>query len=101
MGREAFRKVEPVSPRLLLGWIRSRYLRDIADERGLQGIYDERSRSDGYRRDPLMLIHAVWATIVIVREDEESIVNFHRLSIFVWSAWLIPFFTGVVIAMHR
>lgn len=49
----------------------------------------------------LMFAHAVWATIVILRKDEESIVSFHRLSLFVWSAWLIPFLTGLAIAMKR
>jgi len=47
----------------------------------------------------LMLVHATWATIVLVRKDENAIVNFHRFSIFVWSVWLIPFFTGFFLAM--
>jgi len=48
----------------------------------------------------LMFAHAVWATIVIVRKDEKAALSFHRFSIFVWSVWLIPFFTGLLIAMH-
>lgn len=42
----------------------------------------------------LMLIHTVWATVVVSRKDEKAIVNFHRFSVFVWAVWLIPFFTG-------
>jgi uncharacterized repeat protein (TIGR03987 family) len=38
----------------------------------------------------LMLVHAVWATVVIVRKDEGAIVRFHRFSVFVWLVWLVP-----------
>ena len=41
----------------------------------------------------LMFIHAIWATIVLVRKDEKMIVNFHKFSIFVWFVWLIPYFS--------
>jgi uncharacterized repeat protein (TIGR03987 family) len=43
----------------------------------------------------LMLIHAVWATIVLVRKDERWIKNFHKFSIVVWLIWLIPYFSPV------
>ncbi|MCD6555117.1 MAG: TIGR03987 family protein [Anaerolineae bacterium] len=49
----------------------------------------------------LMFIHAIWATIVLIRKDENAAVNFHKFSIFVWSVWLIPFFTGLFLAMQR
>ncbi|MGB2805538.1 MAG: HsmA family protein [Candidatus Zixiibacteriota bacterium] len=42
----------------------------------------------------LMFVHAVWATIVLLGKDEKAIVNFHKFSVFVWTVWLIPFFTG-------
>jgi uncharacterized repeat protein (TIGR03987 family) len=42
----------------------------------------------------LMLIHAIWATIVLIRKNEKAIVNFHHFSVFVWTVWLIPYFTG-------
>ena len=42
----------------------------------------------------LMLIHAIWATIVLLGKDEKAIVSFHKFSVFVWTVWLIPFFTG-------
>jgi len=46
----------------------------------------------------LMFAHAVWATLVLVRADQRAIATFHRVSIFVWSVWLIPFLSGVAIA---
>ena len=47
----------------------------------------------------LMLAHAVCETIVLIRRDQRAIVGFHRLSIFVWMVWMIPFLTGLILAM--
>ena len=47
----------------------------------------------------LMLFHAIWATIVLVRKQENMIRNFHKFSLVVWSIWLIPFFSGIFIGM--
>ena len=47
----------------------------------------------------LMLIHAVWATIVLVRKDERWIKNFHKFSIVVWLIWLIPYSSPMFIQM--
>ena len=47
----------------------------------------------------LMLIHAVWATIILMRNEQALAKNFHKISIFVWVLWLIPFFTGMILAM--
>jgi uncharacterized repeat protein (TIGR03987 family) len=41
----------------------------------------------------LMLIHAVWATIVLIKKDENAIRNFHKFSVLVWFIWLIPYLT--------
>ncbi len=38
----------------------------------------------------LMLFHAVWATIVVVRRDERTLVSFHKFSVVVWIVWLVP-----------
>ncbi|MFC2024474.1 HsmA family protein [Chloroflexota bacterium] len=48
----------------------------------------------------LMLIHAIWATIVIVRKDEKAINKFHRFSVIVWAIWLIPYFNGFFASMR-
>jgi uncharacterized repeat protein (TIGR03987 family) len=42
----------------------------------------------------LMGIHAIWATMVITRRDENAALSFHRFSVLVWAIWLIPFLTG-------
>jgi len=47
----------------------------------------------------LMFVHAIWATIVLLRKDEKMIVNFHKFSIFVWLVWLIPYFSPMVVGM--
>lgn len=47
----------------------------------------------------LMLIHAIWATIVLVRKDERLIVRFHKFSVFVWLVWLVPYFSPMVAGM--
>jgi len=49
----------------------------------------------------LMLFHAIWATVVLVKNDERSKLNFHKLSIIVWIIWLIPFISGVIFGISR
>ena len=48
----------------------------------------------------LMVIHAVWATVVLLRKDEEAITRFHRFSVIVWAIWLVPYFTGFFASMR-
>ena len=45
----------------------------------------------------LMLFHAIWATIVLIRKDETKIQQFHKFSIVVWVIWLIPMVTGMIL----
>ena len=47
----------------------------------------------------LMFVHAMWASWVLYQKDHEAATNFHRFSIFVWIAWLLPFVSGLVLAM--
>lgn len=47
----------------------------------------------------LMVIHAVWATVVLVRKDERAITTFHRFSVVVWALWLVPYFSGFFVSM--
>ena len=47
----------------------------------------------------LMLIHAVWALIVLIRKDEQAIQNFHKFSVVVWVIWLIPYFSPMLFSM--
>lgn len=45
----------------------------------------------------LMLIHALWATVVLLRRDEKLIQSFHRLSVAVWLIWLITYFSPMAL----
>ncbi len=47
----------------------------------------------------LMVVHAVWATVVLVRDNEGSAKNFHKFSLVVWAIWLVPYILGMVIGM--
>ncbi len=49
----------------------------------------------------LMLFHATWATLVIIKNDEKTKANFHRLSIVVWCIWLIPMYSPVVFMLLK
>lgn len=48
----------------------------------------------------LMLVHAVWATVVLVRKDENWITKFHRFSVVVWVIWLVPYFSPMFFALE-
>ena len=47
----------------------------------------------------LMLIHAVWASAVLLRRDKAMQAVFHRFSLAVWAIWLIPFVIGMAMGM--
>ena len=47
----------------------------------------------------LMLIHAIWATVVLIRKDEKMINNFHKFSVVVWLIWLVPYLSPMFFAM--
>ncbi len=49
----------------------------------------------------LMLIHAVWATVVLIRNNKDMMAGFHKFSLFVWLIWLIPYFSGMFAHMIR
>ncbi len=45
----------------------------------------------------LMAIHAIWATVTLIRGRQQELQAFHRFSLVVWIIWLIPFVTGIVL----
>jgi len=45
----------------------------------------------------LMFLHAIWAVVVLVKNDEEKIAKFHRYSLVVWTVWLVPYLSPVFI----
>ena len=47
----------------------------------------------------LMFVHAIWATIVLLKKDERMIRSFHKFSVFVWIVWLIPYSSPMVLRM--
>lgn len=49
----------------------------------------------------LMLFHAGWATLVLVKGSEETKLNFHKLSILVWCVWLVPYISGAIFGMAK
>jgi len=49
----------------------------------------------------LMLIHAIWATIVVLKGSEKARAGFHNYSILVWLIWLIPYFGGMFMGMMK
>ena len=49
----------------------------------------------------LMLIHAVWATVVLIRKNEKMISSFHRFSVLVWFIWLIPYLSPMLFALQE
>ena len=48
----------------------------------------------------LMMVHAVWATVVLWRKDEKAMHTFHRFSVAVWLIWLVPFVLGMIMGMR-
>ncbi|NOY38660.1 MAG: TIGR03987 family protein [Chlorobi bacterium] len=47
----------------------------------------------------LMLAHAIWASIVVKKDNKELRLKFHRYSLFVWLVWLVPYFGGMIMGM--
>jgi len=47
----------------------------------------------------LMLAHALWASYVVWRGNENTRIGFHRYSLMVWIIWLIPYFGGMMMGM--
>lgn len=48
----------------------------------------------------LMIIHAIWATIVLIKDNEDLAKDFHKFSITVWAIWLVPYIIGMIIGMR-
>ncbi|MCQ4636989.1 HsmA family protein [Anaerovorax odorimutans] len=47
----------------------------------------------------LMAFHAIWATVILIKRDDQAKKTFHKFSIVVWSVWLIPYIVGLFIGM--
>ena len=49
----------------------------------------------------LMLIHAIWAAVVLIKKNENMMSKFHKFSLVVWIIWLIPFISGAASHMGK
>jgi uncharacterized repeat protein (TIGR03987 family) len=49
----------------------------------------------------LMLFHVIWASWVLIKNDEIVKLKFHKLSLGVWVIWLIPFLSGALFGMAK
>ena len=49
----------------------------------------------------LMFLHAIWATHVLIKNNKEAKITFHKFSITVWSIWMITFISGAIYGMSR
>jgi len=49
----------------------------------------------------IMVFHAGWATLVLIKKNEKLIIKFHGFSIVVWAIWLIPMVTGAVFGVTQ
>lgn len=47
----------------------------------------------------LMLVHVIWATVVLYQNSPKTKKKFHRFSAAVWLIWLVPFASGMVVGM--
>lgn len=44
----------------------------------------------------LMLVHALWAVITLIRRRPRELATFHRFSLIVWIIWLVPYIAGAM-----
>jgi uncharacterized repeat protein (TIGR03987 family) len=47
----------------------------------------------------VMLVHSVWATVVLVRKQENAMRQFHKFSLAVWALWMVTLVSGFVLAL--
>lgn len=55
----------------------------------------------GFTSLALMMLHFIWATIVMTQHNKTGLARFHRFSLFVWSIWIISYLTGFILGMQR
>jgi uncharacterized repeat protein (TIGR03987 family) len=74
--------------------IHSGFVINFKDTKGLHGL-------TGFAGISIMLLHAAWATIVLLKKNEKMKAVFHRFSICAWVFWLIPFLIGTFMGMLK
>lgn len=48
----------------------------------------------------LMILHFIWAVVVLRLANEKAITTFHRFSVFVWAVWMVAYLSGVYIGVQ-
>lgn len=49
----------------------------------------------------LMMLHAIWALLVLIRNRPTEKQSFHKFSVIVWAIWLVPYILGMVMGMRH
>ncbi|MBL1422211.1 MAG: TIGR03987 family protein [Alphaproteobacteria bacterium] len=49
----------------------------------------------------LMIVHLIWAVIVLRSKNEIALSNFHKFSIFVWAIWMMAYLSGVYMGIQN
>ncbi len=55
----------------------------------------------GFTAIVLMFFHAIWATFVLIKKNENMKKSFHKFSFIVWLIWLIPYISGMIVGMSK
>jgi uncharacterized repeat protein (TIGR03987 family) len=70
------------------------YLATVLTYIGIGGLVFTLHAILGFISIAFMTIHVVWAITAYLNKSEQSIKNFHRISVIVWSFWLISYLSG-------
>ncbi len=49
----------------------------------------------------LMAVHFVWSVIAIRQNKPDTLRRFHRLSLLVWSVWMVSYLSGFVLGLGK
>lgn len=49
----------------------------------------------------LMLINAIWVTMLYRSPDRDKFISYRKISLAIWGVWLASFLTGMMLSMSR
>lgn len=49
----------------------------------------------------LMVLHFLWALMVLAHNNQQMVDLFHKFGLFVWGVWLISYLTGFILGMNK
>lgn len=53
----------------------------------------------GFAGLSLMLFHAFWATVVLIKNESNTLMYFHKFSVVVWLIWFVSYLSGLVMGV--